>query len=134
LRSAHNPGAGNGAERDSGLARAQAGAQSGGGRDDARAVSLAFRGARSALHALYGAKIEATRRSLPGREIAAAVRALVDERRAAIRAVTAARGVAQRVLRERQTAERFSARLVARRQAREAAAAQTGQLGGARPS
>jgi hypothetical protein len=78
LRSAHNPGAGNGAERDSGLARAQAGAQSGGGRDDARAVSLAFRGARSALHALYGAKIEATRRSLPGREIAAAVRALVD--------------------------------------------------------
>jgi ethanolamine ammonia-lyase large subunit len=70
-----------------------------------------FPDGRAALLALYGAKIEALRRSLPTREIAAAVRAIRDERKAAMRALAdrrSASGIAQRTKGE---AERFSARL-----------------------
>ncbi|WP_156964693.1 hypothetical protein [Methylocapsa aurea] len=53
----------------------------------ASAQGLSFAGEGAGIRALYGAKIEATRRSLPAREIAAAVRALLDEQRAAFRAL-----------------------------------------------
>ncbi len=66
---------------------------------DAQARSAAFRGARSLLSSLYAARIEATRRSVSGREVAAAIRALLDERAAAFRTLT-----------ERRTAARIAAR------------------------
>jgi hypothetical protein len=43
---------------------------------------------RAALAAYFGAMIEATRRSVPRRDVAAAVRALRDQQRAAMRALT----------------------------------------------
>ena len=61
--------------------------------------------------AFYGAKIEATRRSLPTREIAAAVRAIIEERDAAMRAFSDRQKYARVGLRERRAAERFSQRL-----------------------
>jgi hypothetical protein len=72
-------------------------------------LSLAH--ARSAIHAFYGAKIEATRRSLPGREIAAAIRAIRDERRAAMRALAARKQAVFLGLRERRRIERFGERM-----------------------
>ena len=74
-------------------------------------VDLLFRGARAEIVATYAAKIEATRRSLPAREIAAAVRALVEERRAAVRAIGERQRAAQTAAHERRDAERFSAKL-----------------------
>jgi len=61
--------------------------------------------------AFYGARIEATRRSLPAREIAAAVRAIIEERRAAMRVFSNRQKFARVGLRERRAAERFSQRL-----------------------
>lgn len=55
----------------------------------------------AAIQALYGAKIEATRRSLPAREIAAAVRAILAEQSAAFRALAERRHAAMRAARER---------------------------------
>ena len=74
-------------------------------------ADLLFRGARAEIVALFAAKIEATRRSLPAREITAAVRALVEERRAAVRAIGEHRRAAQVAAHERRDAERFSAKL-----------------------
>ncbi len=82
-------------------------------------MALSFRGARSAILAFYGARIEATRRSLLPRESAAVMRALVDERRAALRALALQKQAAQRAMRERRTAERFSARLAGRQETQE---------------
>lgn len=75
---------------------------------------LTARGERTALRALYAAKVEATQRCLPQREIAAAVRAVIDDERAAMRALMERQQAAQRAIRERRQAERFSARLAAR--------------------
>jgi hypothetical protein len=62
-----------------------------------------FESGQEAIRALYGAKIEATRRNLPKREAAAAVRALLDEQ-----------GAAFRELAERQQAESRARRELAR--------------------
>jgi hypothetical protein len=64
---------------------------------------LSFESGQEAIRALYGAKIEATRRNLPKREAAAAVRALLDEQ-----------GAAFRELAERQQAESRARRELAR--------------------
>jgi len=58
------------------------------------------------LHAFYGAKIEATRRSLPAREISAAVRAILAEQSAAFRALAERRFAAMRTAREKRLALR----------------------------
>jgi hypothetical protein len=50
---------------------------------------------------LYGAKIEATRRSLPAREVGAAIRALMDEQRAAMKALAERRHGAAAARQER---------------------------------
>jgi hypothetical protein len=47
-----------------------------------------FSGERSAISALYAARIAAAQLTMPAREIAAAIRTLQDERRAAFRALT----------------------------------------------
>jgi hypothetical protein len=73
---------------------------------------LSHIGTRSVILALYGAKIEATRRSLPRREIAAAVRALRDEQRTHLRAITARKRDAIRAWRERTQIERFARKQV----------------------
>jgi hypothetical protein len=67
-------------------------------------------GNRATISALYAAKIEATRRNLPGRDTAAAVRAIVAERRAAMRVIAERRQAALRGIRDRRMAERFSER------------------------
>ena len=75
------------------------------------APDRSFSGGRAALLAFYGAKIEVLRRSLPPRDVAAAVRAIRDERQAAMRAFAerrSANGIAKRA---KSAAERFSARL-----------------------
>jgi hypothetical protein len=72
----------------------------------------------AAIIALYGARIEATRRSLPGRDIAAAVQALHDEQRSALQALAVRKQAAQRAGREQRAAERFSDRLVDRQRVR----------------
>ncbi len=54
----------------------------------------------------YGAKIEATRRSTSPRDRAAAIRALYDEQRAALRALVERRQVARIVARARRAFER----------------------------
>jgi hypothetical protein len=62
---------------------------------------LSFEAAQEAIRAFYGAKIEATRRSLPKREAAAAVRALLIEQSLAFKALAERRqaeGVARRAL------------------------------------
>jgi len=69
------------------------------------------------LLGLYAAKIEACRRSLPRREIGAAVRAIIVERSAALRAVAERRKSARLAWRERIAAARFGERL-ARQNAR----------------
>ncbi len=51
--------------------------------------------------ALYGAKIELTRRSLPAREINAAVRAILADQSAAFRELAQRRFAAMRAARER---------------------------------
>jgi hypothetical protein len=61
-------------------------------RDDERGLS--FEGDDETIRAFYGAKIEATRRSLPKREAAAAVRALLVEQRLALKAFAERRQVA----------------------------------------
>jgi len=48
-------------------------------RGDALTRASSFEGERAVMRAFYGAKIEATRNSVPSREIAAAIRALLDE-------------------------------------------------------
>jgi hypothetical protein len=53
-----------------------------------------FDSARALLLALYGARIEATRRSMSGRDATAAVRALIEEQRAALRALVERRALA----------------------------------------
>jgi hypothetical protein len=57
-------------------------------------------GERAALEAYFSARIEATRQSLPRRDVAAAIRNLCDEQRQAMRALTR---------RQRQTAAAFRA-------------------------
>lgn len=78
-----------------------------------------MRGERSALIALYAAKIEATRRSVPPRERMAAIRALIEERRACMRAVTERRQMIIRTTRERRDAERHSERQAQRHAGRD---------------
>jgi hypothetical protein len=79
-------------------------------RDGGRAApDLSFGAERDAIHALYGAKIEATRRSLPRGQVADAVRAIIDERRAALGAVTLRRILAKTARRERRATGRHAA-------------------------
>ncbi len=59
----------------------------------------------------YGAKIDALRRSLPGRDITAAVRTLIDERTGTLKALALRKQVMLRAGREQRAAERFSERL-----------------------
>jgi hypothetical protein len=58
--------------------------------------------------ALYGAKIELTRRSLPAREVSAAVRAILAEQSAAFRELAQRRFAAMRAARERRQASRYA--------------------------
>jgi hypothetical protein len=51
--------------------------------------------------ALYGAKIELTRRSLPAREVSAAVRAILADQSAAFRELAQRRFAAMRAAREK---------------------------------
>jgi hypothetical protein len=79
-------------------------------RDGGRsAPDLSFGAERDAIHALYGAKIEATRRSLPRGQVADAIRAIIDEQRAALRAVTLRRILAKTARRERRATGRHAA-------------------------
>lgn len=81
------------------------------GHGSSTAPELSHLGAeRSAIRSLYAAKIEIMRRSLPRHEIAAAIRALRDEQRAATRALTVRKQSTLRAWRERRDAERFSAK------------------------
>jgi len=77
--------------------------------DDRAGPDLSFRDERSALSSLYAGKIEVLKRNLPAREIAAAIRALLDERSAAFRALGERRQAAA-TLSERRAAERFAER------------------------
>ncbi len=91
---------------DAGIDRGAASVTGNGG---SAAPDLSHLGAeRSAIRSLYAAKIEIMRRSLPRHEIAAAVRAIIDERRAATRALTVRKQSTLRAWRERRDAERFS--------------------------
>lgn len=74
-------------------------------------ADLSFRDARADILARYAARIDAARRTLPAREISAALRALVEERRAAVRAIEEREQAARTAAHERRAAERFSARL-----------------------
>jgi hypothetical protein len=69
---------------------------------------VAQRGERSTIVALFAAKIEATRRYLPPAQVAAAVRALQQERRAHMRALAERKQAAITAGRERRVAERLS--------------------------
>jgi len=82
--------------------------------DDANAERLSSRASRSAIGMLYAVKIEATRRSLPRREIAAAIRAICDDRRAALRAIGERQQARMRYLGDRRARERLNARLARR--------------------
>jgi hypothetical protein len=62
------------------------------------------------------------------------VRALVEDRQSALRGLTWQKQAAQRAMRERRTAERFSARLANRRETPETARAQSASGAAARPS
>ncbi len=78
---------------------------------EASALNLEFGGELAALRSLYRAKIEATRRrGLPAHEVAAAIRALLDEQSGAFRALTARKDAARVAVRERSSLERFAAR------------------------
>ena len=63
---------------------------------------------RAVILALYGAKIELTRRSLPAREISAAVRAILAEQSAAFRELAERRFAAMRAARERRQASHYA--------------------------
>ena len=76
---------------------------------DRAAPDLSFGAERDAIRALYGAKIEATRRSLPRGQVADAIRAIIDEQRAALRAVTLRRILAKTPRRERRATGRHAA-------------------------
>jgi hypothetical protein len=58
----------------------------------------------------YSAKIEATRRSLPAREVSAAIRALLDEQSAAFRELADRRGAVSKASRERRQGAHIAAR------------------------
>jgi hypothetical protein len=77
---------------------------------DTGAPDASLNGEHAALSAFYGAKIEATRRSLPAREVSAAIRAIFDEQSAAFRALADRRGTASKASRERRHGARFAAR------------------------
>ena len=64
---------------------------------------------RSVINALYAARIEATRHSVPARDRMAAIRALIQERQAAMRAITERKQSALKAIRERRAAERVRA-------------------------
>jgi hypothetical protein len=61
--------------------------------------------AKDAILQLYAAKIELTRRSLPRSQVADAIRAIIDEQRAALRALTLRRILAKTARRERRAIE-----------------------------
>jgi hypothetical protein len=77
---------------------------------DTGAPDSSLRGEYAALSAFYGAKIEATRRSLPAREVSAAIRAIFDEQSAAFRALADRRGTASKASRERKQVAQLTAR------------------------
>jgi hypothetical protein len=77
---------------------------------DTGAPDSSLNGEHAALSAFYGAKIEATRRSLPAREVSAAIRAILDEQSAAFRALADRKGVASKASRERGHGARIAAR------------------------
>ena len=65
-----------------------------------------MRGERSAIQALYAAKMEATRRSVLPRDRMAAIRALIEERRAHMRALTERRQLIVRLSQETNAAKK----------------------------
>jgi hypothetical protein len=73
--------------------------------------------AKDAILQLYAAKIELTRRSLPRSQVADAIRAIIDEQRAALRALTLRRMQSKTARRERHAIER-QADYLARQNAR----------------
>ena len=67
---------------------------------------LQWRRERSVINALYAARIEATRRSVPAHERMAAIRALIEERQATMRAITERKQLIVRVSKEKRAAKR----------------------------
>jgi hypothetical protein len=84
------------------------------GPGDERALSL--KGLRAALQAFYGAKIEATRHSVPARDRAAAVRAIIDDRAVALRVLAQMRAASAAAFKERRQIVRQAASDAARRE------------------
>ena len=78
-------------------------------RGDPGAPDSSLKGEHALLSAFYGAKIEATRRSLPAREVSAAIRVLLDEQSAAFRALADRRGRASKASRERRQGAQIAA-------------------------
>lgn len=58
------------------------------------------------INALYAARIEATRHSVPAHERMAAIRALIEERAAAMRAITERKQLIVRVSKEKRGAKK----------------------------
>jgi len=76
--------------------------------DAATGPDASLEGMNAVIAALYGAKIELTRRSLPAREISAAVRAILADQSAAFRELAQRRFAAMRAAREKRQALRFA--------------------------
>ncbi len=76
--------------------------------DAAFAPDTSLQGMRAVILALYGAKIELTRRSLPASEVSAAVRAILAEQSAAFRELAGRRFAAMRAARERRQALHYA--------------------------
>jgi hypothetical protein len=79
-----------------------------------------FRGLRWALREFYRAKIEATRPYVPARDLLAAIRTLIGDRQAALRALDDRRRVTICTDRERRSTERRAAWEATRRARTEA--------------
>ncbi len=77
-----------------------------------------FKGEQAALSAFYRAKIEVTRRSLPAREVSAAIRAILDDQSAAFQALADRRAAASKTFRDRRQSARFAAREATQRERR----------------
>jgi hypothetical protein len=75
-----------------------------------------FAAANAAIHQFYSAKIEATRRRMPAREVSAAIRALLDEQSAAFRALAERKKVVRRTMRERRRTALHAAKEATQRQ------------------
>ena len=77
-------------------------------RADFAEAAQAFNRLQGVVRGFYRAKIDTLRRSLPGRDLAAAVRAVIDDERAALRALAASRIASRAALDVRQATERLA--------------------------